>query len=353
MCDYSMFHTKWRREQEQGRGREERERGRGREDQGRGREREREEQERQGAAPEQGQEQERRQEQHATTRIQSTISPWCTRLRSGRCQSRQSNSAMPPGAPLSSKLTTSVTTPRHGPRQQPPQPTHTDGDTPRLRPPILGLPLASPRDTSGHDCGTLREGDANGPGENVVHPSGSGSGQRSPPPELPAPAPFPPPHQLPQVERPLPHPQTTDRGDSGQMRIPSEPILGLPLASPRDTSGHDCGTLREGDAHGPGENVVRPSGSGSGQRFPPPELPAPAPFPPPHRLPQERPLPHPQTTTTNTNQTESQYTQPTSDLDDNLLNRGGGQPVREYSLTIFLSCMDLDFPRSRSQTSFD
>ena len=176
----------------------------------------------------------------------------------GQSQVRKPTSATPPGAPLSLKRTTSVASSEHRPRQQP---AHTDSDSPRLRPPILGPPLASPR----------------------------------------------------------------------------------------DSSGHNRGRLREDDTHGPRENIVRPSGSGSGQRFPPPELPAPAPFPPPHRLPQvvvERPLLHPQTTITNTNQTESQYIQQTSDLDDNLINRRGGQPVREYCSTTFLSCMDLDFPRS-------
>ena len=145
-------------------------------------------------------------------------------------------------------------------------------------------------------------------------------------------------------------PPHTHTGSDTHLRSP----IGPSPASSRDTSGHNRGTLREGNAHGPGENVVRPSGSRSGQRFPLPEPPGPAPFPPPHRLPQvERPLPHPQMTTTNTNQTESQHIQPTSDLDDNLINKRGGQPVREYSSTTFLSCMDLDFPRSRSQTSFN
>ena len=243
-----MYRTKWRREQERGRGRgrKERERGRGREGQGRGREREREEQEGQGGAPEQGQEQERRQEQHTATRIQSIISPWCTCLRSGRYQSRQRNSATPPGAPLGSKLTTSITTPGHGVRQELPQPTHTDGDTLRLRLPI-GPSLASPR---------------------------------------------------------------------------------------------DC---RDDGTHGPGENALRPSGSGA--MLYPPERPAPTSLPLPHRPPKvERPSPHPRTIITNPNQAESQTTWQTSDLDNNLMVRVGDQSVREYNSTTFLSHMDLDFP---------
>ena len=126
------------------------------------------------------------------------------------------------------------------------------------------------------------------------------------------PAPEHPPRQQP------PHNHT----DSDTSRL--RPLIG---PSPRDTSGHDRRTLREDDAHGPGENIIRPSGPGSGERFHPPEPPAPASFSPPHRPPQVgRPSPHPQTTTTSTNQTEPQYTRLTLDLDNNMID---DQPVRE------------------------
>lgn len=120
---------------------------------------------------------------------------------------RQPTSATPHGAPLSSKHTTSLPAPEHPPRQQPPH-NHTDSDTSRLRP-LIG---PSPRDTSGHDRRTLREDDADGPGENIIRPSGHGSGERFHPPEPPAPASFSPSHRPPQVGRPSPHPQTTTTG---------------------------------------------------------------------------------------------------------------------------------------------
>jgi hypothetical protein len=125
---------------------------------------------------------------------------------------------------------------------------------------------------------------------------------------------------------------------------PLRPPIGPSLTSLRDIpSGHDRGTLGENDTHGPGENVLRPSGSGA--RLYPPEPPALASLPPPHRPPKvERPSSRPQTTITNTNQIESHYSRLTSNLDNNLINRRGDQPVREYSSTTFHSRMDLDFP---------
>ena len=130
--------------------------------------------------------------------------------------------------------------------------------------------------------------------------------------------------------RQQPHyPGHTD-SDTPRLRLP----IGPSLTSPRDIpSGHDRGTLREDHTYGPGENVLRPSGSGA--RFYPPEPPGPASISLPHRPSKvEQPSSRPPTTITNTNQTESQYTRRTSDL-DNLINRRGGQPVREYSSTTF------------------
>jgi len=123
------------------------------------------------------------------------------------------------------------------------------------------------------------------------------------------------------------------RTDSGPPRL--RPPIEHPLASSRDTSsGHDCGTLREDDPNGLGENVVRPSGSG--ERFYPPELPPPASSSPPHRPPEvKQPSPNPHPTTTNSNQAESQHAWLTSDLNNNMINGRDGQPVREYSSTTF------------------
>ena len=247
-----MPYAKRRREQEHERGRKEREREREREERERRLEGEREGQEQpQERVPEQEQEQERWREQRAATLRPSAISHYCICLRSGPSQGRRRTSATPP----SSTHTTSITTPEHRLRQQPPHPSHTDSDTSRFRPPI-GPSLTSPRD------------------------------------------------------------------------IPS---------------GHDRGTLRGDDTHGPGENVLRPSGSGA--RFYALEPPAPASLPPPHRPPKvERPSSRSRTTIINTYQTESHYSQLTSNLDNNLINRRGDQPVREYSSTTFHSRMDLDFP---------
>ena len=122
--------------------------------------------------------------------------------------------------------------------------------------------------------------------------------------------------------RQLPPHSHTD-SDAPRLRPPVGPTPS------RDTSGHNRGTLREDNAHGPGENIVRPSGPGSGERFHSPEPPVPASIPPPHRpLQVGRPLTHPQTTT-DPNQAELQYTRQTSDLDNTFTNRRDDQPIRE------------------------
>jgi len=126
-----------------------------------------------------------------------------------RFQGRQPRSVTPPGAPLSLKHTTSISTAGHHQCQQPPQPAYTGSDTPRLRPPI-GHPLSSSRDISGHDCGTLREDDTHAPGETVVRPSGLGA--RLYPPELPPPASSFPPHRPSGVRQAPPQPRPTVTG---------------------------------------------------------------------------------------------------------------------------------------------
>ena len=125
---------------------------------------------------------------------------------------------------------------------------------------------------------------------------------------------------------------------------PLRPPIWHPLASSRNiSSGHDRYTLREDDTHGSGEHAIRPSGSGA--RFYPPELPPPELLSPPHRPPEvEQPSPHRYPTITNPSRAESQCGGLFSDLNNNTINRRDDQPVREYSLTTFLSPMGLDFP---------
>ena len=113
------------------------------------------------------------------------------------------------------------------------------------------------------------------------------------------------------------------------------PPIGHPLASPRDISGHDYGILCEDDTHAPGENAIRPSGSGA--RLYPPELTPPASSFLPHQPPEvKQPSPQPCPTITSPSQAESQYSWPTSDVNSNMINRGVDQPVREYGSTTFL-----------------
>ena len=120
--------------------------------------------------------------------------------------------------------------------------------------------------------------------------------------------------------------------DTPRLRSP----IGHPLASSRDVSGHDCRTLSEGDTHVPRENVVHPSGSRA--RLYPPELPPPASLFSPHRPSEvKQPPPQPCPAITSPSQAESQYAWPTSGFNTNPINRGVGQPVREYrSTNLFL-----------------